>query len=227
MRNFILFCFCICFSIAAIGQEYNQLDADGKRHGKWKKRFENSNQIRYEGTFEHGKEIGEFKFYRPNSGKQPSAIKVFSKDHDTISITYYTKGGGIVSKGFLLGKTRVGTWTYYHQNSDKVMMVETYKEGKLNGEQLTYFDNGKLTEKTSFVDGKRTGKRFVYSEEGKVLKEFTYEDDKLHGWTKYYNTQGELIIEGNYKRDRKDGIWKYYKNGKLDEEKLFPVRSRG
>ncbi len=227
MRNTFLCCLIAFTCLSLSGQEYNNLDAEGKRHGKWKKRFKDSDQVRYEGTFEHGKEVGEFKFYRPSSGAMPTAIKIFSKDSDTLISKFFTKKGKVISEGQMVGKNRIGPWTYYHKGSDKIMMTENYKSGKLNGKQLTYFENGQLTETTSFIDGKREGKRMMYSEKGIMLKEFTYENDQLHGLTKYYDTNGTLIIEGNYKRDRKDGIWKYYENGKLKEEKLFPVQKRG
>ncbi len=228
MRSTVLFCFLAITSFSLLAQEYNQFDADGKRHGKWQKRYDNSDQLRYEGTFDHGKEIGAFKFYKPSSGNSPTAIKTFSKDNDTVKIKYFTAKGKVISKGQMINKDRVGTWTYYHNGSDKVMMTEIYKSGKLNGDQLTYFDNGQLTEKTSFVEGKRQGKRIMYSEKGAVLKEFSYDNDQLHGLTKYYDTSsGKLIIEGNYKRDRKDGIWKYYEDGKLIEQKSYPLQNRG
>ncbi|GAA4270858.1 toxin-antitoxin system YwqK family antitoxin [Aquimarina gracilis] len=227
MRSTFLFCVLIVTSFSLAAQEYNQFDADGKRHGKWRKRYENSDQIRYEGTFDHGKEVGEFKFYKPSSGDSPTAIKTFSKDNDTVQIKYYTKKGKVISEGLMFKKDRIGMWTYYHNGSNKVMMTEEYKLGKLNGQQLTYFENGQLTEKTSFVDGKRQGERVMYSEKGTVLKEFKYDNDQLHGLTKYYDTDGNLIIEGNYKRDRKDGIWKYYENGRLIEQKSYPLQNRG
>ncbi|SHJ52765.1 toxin-antitoxin system YwqK family antitoxin [Aquimarina spongiae] len=227
MRNAFLFCICAFVGIAVSGQEYNQFDADGKRHGKWRKRYDNSDQIRYEGTFEHGKEIGEFKFYKPSGGNKPTAIKTFSKDNDTVLVKYYSQKGKVISEGNMVLKDRVGLWKYYHNGSDKIMMSEEYKAGKLHGEQLTYFTNGKLTEKTTYTLGKRNGKRLIYSEKGLMLKEFTYENDQLHGLTKYYDTDGNLIIEGNYKRDRKDGIWKYYTDGKLTEQKKFPLQNGG
>ena len=45
-------------------QSINQFDANGERHGLWKKNFEGTDQPRYEGTFDHGKEVGIFKFYK-------------------------------------------------------------------------------------------------------------------------------------------------------------------
>ena len=56
----------ILFFITSFGysQSVNQFDADGKRHGIWKKNFDKTNVLRYEGEFFHGKEIGVFKFYK-------------------------------------------------------------------------------------------------------------------------------------------------------------------
>ncbi|MBG6132327.1 antitoxin component YwqK of YwqJK toxin-antitoxin module [Aquimarina sp. EL_43] len=228
MRSIFLFCslsFLVCCSV--LGQKYNAFDANGKRHGKWQKKYKDSDQLRYEGKFDHGKEIGEFKFYKPINGEFPTAIKTFSKDNDTVGVKYFTQKGKVISEGQMIGKNRIGIWKYYHKGSDKIMMTEQYQSGKLEGEQLTYFENGQLTEKALYINGKQNGKRIMYSDTGVIIKEFTYENDQLHGITKYYDTNGILIIEGNYKRGRKDGMWNYYKEGKLSEQKLFPVQKRG
>lgn len=217
----------IFLSSVIVAQDFNKLDAEGKRHGKWLKKYDGTDQTRYEGTFEHGKEVGEFKFYKPTSGDIPTAIKIFSKDNDSVLVKYYSSKGKVISQGKMIGKIREGEWKYYHNDSDQLMMVEHYKNDKLEGEQRTYFDNGQLTEKTVYKNGKREGKRLIYSEEGKLIKEFTYENDLLHGMTRYYDTEGQLQIEGNYKRNKKDGVWKYYKDGKLDEQKLFPLQKKG
>lgn len=227
MRSIFLFCVLVFTCLPVLGQEYNTYDSKGKRHGKWQKKYDNSDQIRYEGTFNHGKEIGDFKFYKPSSGDSPTAVKTFSKDNDTVKVKYFTQKGKVISQGQMIDKERIGLWEYFHNSSKEIMMTEHYRLGKLDGEQRTYFENGQLTENTSYVNGKRQGKRLIYSEKGVVIKEFIYENDQLHGTTKYYDTDGNLIIEGKYKRDRKNGIWNYYTNGKLSEQKLFPIQNKG
>ena len=49
----------LLFFVCVMGwsQDINQFDAEGKRHGVWKKNFEGTDQLRYEGEFDHGKEI--------------------------------------------------------------------------------------------------------------------------------------------------------------------------
>ncbi|SEL38731.1 Antitoxin component YwqK of the YwqJK toxin-antitoxin module [Aquimarina amphilecti] len=227
MRNRFLFFVFVYMTTIGYTQKFNSFDGEGKRHGRWQKKYVNSDQLRYEGTFDHGKEIGEFKFYKPNSGTIPTATKMFSSDSDSVQVKYFTAKGKVISKGKMIGKERVGLWTYYHKGSSKIMMTEDYKAGKLHGEQKTYFENGQLTEKIIYVRGEKQGKRIVYSEKGVLIKEFTYENDQLHGITKYYDVKGRVRIEGNYKRDRKDGIWSYYENGKLLEQKRFPIGKTG
>ena len=58
MNISILVTFILLFTTAVVfsQNEINQLDGQGKRHGIWKKNFNNSEQIRYEGVFNHGKE---------------------------------------------------------------------------------------------------------------------------------------------------------------------------
>ena len=224
MSKFSIFIFFMISGILSVdAQKINQLDENGKRHGIWKKKYENTNQIRYEGAFEHGKEVGTFKFYKPSSGNQPTAIKEFSKEKDTVAITYFTSKGKVISKGKMLDKKRTGNWTYYHQDGASVMMKEQYQDGLLEGPQITYFKSGKKTEEVIYKKNRKEGKRFVYSEKGDVLKEFMYVNDKLQGPVKFYEPDGTLSIEGMYKNDKKDGIWKYYLNGKLKEEKKYPL----
>ncbi|TYA72610.1 toxin-antitoxin system YwqK family antitoxin, partial [Seonamhaeicola marinus] len=41
-------------------QTINKFDDNGKRHGIWKKNFEGTKVLRYQGKFKHGKEIDTF-----------------------------------------------------------------------------------------------------------------------------------------------------------------------
>ena len=116
MKITIFYVFIFLSSII-VAQDYNKLDADGKRHGKWLKKYDGTDQTRYEGTFEHGKEVGEFKFYKPTSGDIPTAIKIFSKDNDSVLVKYYSSKGKVISQGKMIGKIREGDYRRnIHQN---------------------------------------------------------------------------------------------------------------
>jgi len=216
----ILLFFVSAFSWA---QNINQLDADGKRHGIWKKNFEGTNQLRYQGQFNHGKEIGLFKFYLLVKKKSIlSATKLFNANDNSAEVKFLASNGKIISEGKMVGKTYVGKWTYYHKNSDKIMTLETYDDkGVLQGDRLVYYANGQLAEKTTYIDGKIQGLSEVYSLKGVVLKSFIYVNGELNGISKAYNGKGELLSEGNFKNGKKSGIWKFYENNKLIDEKDF------
>ena len=63
MNQFIKIVFLI-YSMSIFGQnDINKLDSNGKKVGLWKGVYEESKRPRYEGTFDHDKEVGLFQFF--------------------------------------------------------------------------------------------------------------------------------------------------------------------
>lgn len=211
-----------------LSQDINQLDANGKRHGIWKKTFEGTKAIRYEGQFNHGKEVGLFKFYKYVNNKSVlSATKQFNEINNIADVKFFTSKGKVISEGQMDGKKYIGIWKYYHKNSEQILRIEQYdNNGLQQGGLLIYYENGTLAEKSYYKDGKSSGKSIWYNENGVAVKEFVYENNELHGLSKYFSNEGELLIEGVYRRGKKHGIWKYYQDGKLKQEKDFTRRSK-
>ncbi len=229
MKNiaFILL-FGISFSsISVFSQsDINQMDAQGKRHGVWKKTFDGTDQLRYEGTFEHGKEVGEFKFYCEKCKEQPMVIKNFNGPDGVADVKYFTIKGKLVSEGKMKDKERIGEWVYYHKKSEDVMTREFYLNGKLDGKKTTYYPNGKTTQETNYKNGVIEGEENYYSPEGVLLKKLLYTNNELHGPAFYYDAYGNVIIEGVYKQGKKHGLWKYYKDGKISKEETYPKKNK-
>ena len=227
MKKLAVLFFLGCISFVS-AQSTNQLDADGKRHGVWKKNFEDTNIIRYEGKFNHGKETGLFKFYKNIDGKASlTASKQFNDNNNKAYVIFYASTGKIISEGEMDGKRYIGIWKYYQKTSNQLLTLEHYNdEGFLEGDRFVYYENGQIAEKKQYVNGKLEGPSFWYSDKNVVLKEFHYENGELHGPSKVYNPKGELIIEGQYKQGKKHGIWKYYEDGKLVEEKDFTYKPK-
>ncbi len=208
-------------STAAQEQPINTVDSEGKRHGTWKEYYDiNEQQLKFEGEFVHGKEIGVFKFYQKGL-KQPAAIMEFDPASDIVEAKFLTQQGKTISEGQMLNQVRTGLWIYYHKNSDEVMMTETYEHGKLNGLKTIYYPNGKMAETANYLDGELHGTRKLYSEKGVVLEDLQYVKGELHGPGKFYNGKGELMSEGLYKHNKHHGTWRYYEHGKLVREKDF------
>lgn len=227
MKKSILFILLIVSSLS-FSQDINQFDANGKRHGIWKKTFEGTKSVRYEGQFNHGKEVGFFKFYKYINKKSVlSATKQFSETNNIADVKFLTSKGKMISEGQMDGKKYIGEWKYYHKNSKQLLRTEQYdNNGVQQGKLLVYFENGIVAERSNYKDGKLDGKSVWYNENGVAIKEFIFEDDELHGHSKYFSNKGELLIEGVYRKGKKHGVWKYYQNGKLKEEKDFTRRSK-
>lgn len=218
----LLFFFGICLvnTEATAQQEINQTDANGLRQGPWQKKFAGTNQLRYEGQFKDGKEVGLFKFYCEDCKSQPMVTKAFSGD--TAAVKYYTVKGKLVSEGTMQGKKRIGEWVYYQEKSKAVMTRETYTNGELDGMKTTYYPHGQIAEELHYKNGLKQGANNYYAPNGVLLKKLTYVDDKLEGIGTYNDSNGTVEIEGNYRKGRKHGLWKYYKNGKLIKEETYP-----
>lgn len=230
MKTPLIFILILTVSICGLRSQsaVNQFDDEGKRHGLWKKYFDNTEQLRYEGQFDHGKEIDTFKFYTLNNGKSVlSAIKVFNPDNNMASVKFLSSKGKLISEGTLNGKLYIGNWIFYHNKSNSVMSTETYNSnGNLEGEKIIFYPNGQIAEKSNYQEGKLEGDSKWYSEKGILLKEFTYKNNELHGLSKYYDVDGLISAEGQYQNGRKHGVWNYYEAGQLKESKDHTRRSK-
>lgn len=221
----IIFGVCLIYGWQGISQteRINRLDNNGKRHGEWKKYFDDSDQVRYEGVFEHGKEIDTFKFYKPEQEK-PAAIKVFNRKNDSVDMKFFDHKGRLESEGIIVDENREKTWKYYRKgNLDQPIMTEEYQNGKLHGWKITYYSDGKPTEKTHYKQGLKDGELLIYGQNGQLLQKYNYKNDKLHGNSKIFNAEGNINSEGAYKQGLRDGEWRFYSEGKLDSIQKYPL----
>ncbi len=222
VRTIIILLIAFISANSIIAQEVNQLDDAGKRHGIWKKFYPNTKQLRYEGQFEHGEEVGTFKFYCEDCGDKPTTTKDFKPNSDIAVVKYFTIKGKLVSEGQMKGKDRIGEWVYFQKKSNNIMSKEVYVAGNKDGVQTTYYPDGKVTEELTYANGIKQGDNFYYSPEGTLLKKLIYHDDKLHGPAEYYDANGNVTIKGYYKNDKKHGLWQYFKDGKVELEETYP-----
>lgn len=228
MRSFFII-FLTCISVYCSAQNaVNEMDGQGKRHGYWTKNFDHTDQPRYEGQFNHGKETGLFKYYTLLRGKSVlSATKEFNETNNTAKVQFLSSTGKLISEGLMDGKRYIGTWLYYHNKEDAIMIKEYYNtDGKLEGERQVFYENSKIAETSHYKNGQLNGVSKWFSESGILLKEFHYLNDELHGPAKYYDADGKLLTEGQYTRDAKSGLWNYYKDGEVYDTKDFTKYSK-
>lgn len=209
--------FTITLTSVVVHSQVNKFDENGNRHGVWKKNYPNTDQVRYQGKFNHGKEIDTFKYYKLKRKKSVlSAVKVFNAKDNSADVTFMTSNGNVISKGNMNGKKFIGQWLFFHKNSDVVMIEENYNQnGQLEGNRKVFFINGVLAEEAEYKNGMKNGVLKIYSESNKVLQESFYKNDKLDGKTRYFDLDSNLEAVGSFKANLKTGIWEYFKNGKL------------
>jgi len=216
MNKFYLIVFFVAGIISINAQsKINQMDGNGERDGVWKKYYSN-NRVRYVGQFEHGKEVGVFKYFSASNSDNPIIIKKYHRNDDLADVQFFTSSGVIESKGMMRGKNREGKWLFYHANGKTVMSEENYKNGKLDGSYKTFYSNGKPTEITSYKNGLQHGNYKKYSIKGFLYQDFNYANGMLNGLATYFSRKtGDIIKKGPYKDDLRVGTWENYVDGEL------------
>lgn len=214
MKKVFLIIICLLVNTISFAQGINKTDAEGKRHGLWKGTYEASKRPRYEGTFEHGKETGTFKFFEDNEKSALAATRVFAADGSCYT-TFFEEKGVKVSEGKEVNKEKEGEWKFYHPGGTVVMLLENYSKGKLHGARKTYFPDGKIADEAGYIKGARTGPYKQYTEKGIVLEESTYKNGKLEGPALYRNAHGDIVSKGKFANNKKTGIWEFYEKGKV------------
>ena len=206
-------------------ENINKIDEKGLRHGPWKGLFDESKRVRYEGTFNHGKETGIFTFYDDTKVHTVVATRDFSKPNQAYT-TFYDPKKNIVSEGNVVNKAYDGKWTYYHHQSKKVMTVEYYKNGKLDGKRLVYFTNGKVAEETNYNDGIKHGAYRKYTDKEILLEDSMFVNGEYHGPAVFRDGDGDLASKGMFKNGAKNGIWEFYEDGKLVKKEKYPLKKK-
>ena len=109
----------------------NALNSKGNRHGKWSGIYEDTNNIRYEGEFNDGKEIGIFYLYDNTKKKVVIATRDFTRKDGTVVETFLDQKGNTVSEGVSKNAKKQGKWIYYFKDGTAVMSEENYLNGNL------------------------------------------------------------------------------------------------
>jgi antitoxin component YwqK of YwqJK toxin-antitoxin module len=227
MMKYILM-LCLIFNVAAADaqNDFNKLDSNGQKHGLWKGFFEESQRVKYEGTFDHGKEKGVFTFYDDTKAHTVVATRDFSKGNNSAYTTFYDPQKNVVSEGNIINKQYDGLWKYYHKGSKTLMTTETYKGGKLKGKRSVFYPDGKIAEEAQYKDGVMDGVYKRYAVSGKILEEGTYKNGELDGPAVYRDGNGNLVSKGNYVNGQKKGYWEFYENGKMTLREKYPIQRK-
>ncbi|CAM3490577.1 toxin-antitoxin system YwqK family antitoxin [Flavobacterium chungbukense] len=205
-------------SAAAFSQEANRVDGSGKKDGLWKGVYTESKRPRYEGTFDHGKETGVFKFFDDTKKGDVIATRDFSANDGSSYTIFYDQNKNKVSEGKEVGKSREGEWKYYHKASKVLMTVENYKNGKLEGVRTIYYPNAQIAEEMIYKNGLKEGAYKKIGQDGTLLEESNFKNNEYNGDAVFYDSDKSVASKGKFVNGKKAGIWQFYQKGKLTKE---------
>lgn len=97
-----------------------------------------------------------------------------------------------------------------YRKLDQPKDVMTFRNGLLNGEAISYYENGCIKRKGAYKDGYISGKWEFFNENGKKEFEATYMNDTMNGKYISFFQNGKIKEEGIYRFNKKTGIWKHF-----------------
>ena len=213
-KFFLGFLFLVNLSMFSQGV-YNKLDEKGNKDGPWKGVYQDTKNPKFEGTFDHGKEVGTFTFFDNTKMKTVVATREFNPKDNSAYTIFYDQNKNKVSEGKVVNKLFEGEWKYYHYASPSVMTTENYKNGKLDGLRTVFFSNGKVAEQINFVNNQKQGLYKKYTENGIVLEESFFKNNEYDGLAIFRNDSGIIVSKGMFAKGLKTGTWEVLENGKL------------
>lgn len=198
---------------------YNKLDEKGNKHGLWKGFYTDTKNPKYEGTFEHGKEVGVFTFYDNTKSKRVIATREFNPKDNSAHTIFYDQFKNKVSEGKVVNKLYEGQWKYYHKASKAIMTIENYDKGKLEGLRTVFYPNGKIAEEMLYKNNLKNGFYKRYTESEIIIEESNYKNNEFEGLAIFRDADDASIVsKGKFVNGKKVGIWQFFQNGKLVKE---------
>lgn len=186
-------------------EDLNEKDNQGRKHGTWEKKYPNGN-IMYEGEFEHGKPVGEFKRYHRNGELQ--AI-MFHKNDDRVYAELYDKKGKKRAEGIYISQKKDSTWSFYNDKGE-LISTEMYSNGLRNGKSVKYYSNGDTAQVMRYDNGKKNGLFTDYFGNGTIQMQGYYDKGELDGKLIIFYPDGQEKIVGAYEDNLKEGEWIYF-----------------
>lgn len=214
---FILFLLNV-FGIQA-QSDYNKFDEKGNKNGLWKGIYNDTKNPKYEGTFDHGKEVGIFTFYDNKKTKIVVATREFNAKDNAAYTIFYDQFKNKVSEGKVANKLYEGQWKYYHKASQQMMTIDNYTNGKLEGLRSVFYPNGKIAEEIVFKNNSKNGAYKRYTESGIIIEEANYKNDQYDGIAIFRDADSGMIVsKGKFTNGKKTGLWQFFEKGEVVKE---------
>jgi antitoxin component YwqK of YwqJK toxin-antitoxin module len=206
---------------------YNKLDDKGKKDGFWRGYYSETKNLKYEGTFDHGVEVGVFTYYNDTKTKTVVATREFNPKDNSAYTIFYDLQKNVVSEGKMVNKLHEGQWKYYHKASKQILTSENYSKGKLEGLRSVFYPNGKIAEEINYKNNLKNGWYKKYTESGIIIEESNYKNNEFDGLAIFRDANdGKIVSTGKFNNGKKVGIWQFFEKGRLVKEENMSFQKK-
>ena len=127
---------------------------------------------------------------------------------------------------FYKGEPYTGIVYDYFEDGKTHRSAISFKNGKLNGKTLEWFESGQLKGEGNAIDGIAEGKSIYWYENGNKMGEENYHKNKKHGKFTIWYEDGNMKSETSYINDKVNGLsLTYYPEGDT-QSKINYIRGR-
>ncbi|MCB0794525.1 MAG: hypothetical protein KDB88_07285 [Flavobacteriales bacterium] len=189
------------------GEGANRTDDNGMKQGPWVRHWADSDQIRYKGAFNGDRPVGRFTYFS-TSGVVESIVDHYPGS-DASHARHFHSNGQLMAEGRYEGEQKDSIWHFWDQNG-VLRSKEGFRSGKPHGDHITYFPDGQVAERITYVQGEREGKHEQFYPDGTPKHFAAYVQGSPDGKMSWFTPKGTKDIEGNMVNGEKDGTWSYF-----------------
>lgn len=195
--------------------QINRVDDQGRKQGKWVKTFDDSEAIRYKGQFKNDQPIGKFVYYYPNNTVR--SIIIHDENSNRSEAYFYHTTEDLLAHGIYRNQKKDSVWTHFLPTGH-YSFIETYDNGELNGERITYYgvdanEDPKvklILKKALYKNGEQHGEYIEYFPDGIIKGKGKYKHGYPDGVILKNHPNGKTMIKERWKNKKKHGWWTTY-----------------
>jgi len=207
LRGPSLFFGLLLFGLANSQPAPNATDKQGMKQGAWSRTWAETDQLRYNGQFKDDKPVGRFTYFS-TEGFVESIVDHYA-DGSGAHGRHFHPNGKVMAEGRYVGQTKDSTWVYLDANGLR-RSQEQWKNGRKHGEDLSFFDDGTISERITFANGVQEGVHEQFFPGGQVKHRGNYVRGEGEGLMTWYYPEGRKEVEGHLVSGSRDGIWYYF-----------------
>lgn len=208
----VLHCMLPALAVSQTDTLWNQLDAEGRKQGYWKKEYPGGG-LQYRGYFENDQPVGLLQRFHHDGNLMAEMIHI--RGTGTAYATLYNEAGRLAGRGKYSNMQKDSVWLYYAVDTSQLTYMETYMKGRKHGESIRYYSDGLPSEIMHWKNGEKDGAWKQFYEDSTLRLSTSYMRGVLHGEYQMWYPEGNTRMSGQYNNGKMDGTWCFY----YDEEK--------